>query len=114
MEGRGVQSHHAREHVREEPLGVPEKGPFALQAAELLEEGQRQHLRVREPLERAVGIGAVGVEEVVSVVDEAEEHGQSLFQASCRWSSVWVGHPRFLSLGSRMAPFLPAIHATDI
>ena len=34
-----MQSHHAREHVREEPLGVPEKGPFALQAAELLEEG---------------------------------------------------------------------------
>ena len=63
---------------------------------------------------KAVGIWGVGVEEAVSVVDEAEEHDQSLFQASRRWSSVWVGHPRFLSLGSRMAPFLPSIHATDI
>ena len=70
--------------MREEPLGIPEEGALALQAAELLEEGERDDLRVREPLERAVGIGAVGVEESVSVVDEAEEHGEGLFQASRR------------------------------
>jgi hypothetical protein len=109
-----VQSHYAREQVREEPRCVPEEGSLALQATQLLEESQRQHLRVREALERAIGIRAAGVEEVIGIIDETEQHGKSLFQVSCRWGSVWVGHPRYLSSGIRMAFVLQANLATDI
>jgi hypothetical protein len=109
-----MQIHHAREQVREEPRCVPEEGALALDAAQLLEEGERDDLGIGEPLERGVASAALWVEEEESVVDEAEEHGHGLFQARRRWGSVRVGHPRFLSLESRMAPFLPSIHATDI
>lgn len=112
-----MQSHYAREQVREEPRRVPEEGSLALQATQLLEESQRQHLRVRETLEleRATGIRAAGVvEEVVGIIDEAEQHGKSLFQLSCRWGKVRVGHPRCLSSGIRMALVLQANLATGI
>lgn len=47
-------SHYAREQVRE-PRCVPEEGSLALQAAQLLDESEGKHLRVREPLERTIG-----------------------------------------------------------
>jgi hypothetical protein len=104
VEGGRVQPHHAREEVGEEPRRVPEEGPLALHAAQLLEEGEREDLRVREPLERGVDLGP-RVEEAIGVVDEAEQHGHGLFQAGRLWGRVRVGHLLLLVAGSRMAPF---------
>ena len=55
-----------------------------------------------------------GVEESVSVVYEAKQDGQRLFQGSEGGGMLLLGYPRFLSLGVRMAPVVPSIHATDI
>ena len=109
-----MQSHYAGEQVTEESRRVPEERSLALQAAQLLEESQRQHLRVREAFERAIGIRAAGVEEAIGIIDEAEQHGKSLFQVSCRWGKVRVGHPRYLSSGIRMALVLLPNLATGI
>jgi hypothetical protein len=57
---------------------------------------------------------AVGVEQGVSVVYEAEEHGQSLFQVGERVGMLGMGDPRFLSPRVRMAPVVSSIHATYI
>jgi hypothetical protein len=56
----------------------------------------------------------VRVERGVSVIYEAEEHGQSLFQVNERGGKLGLGHPRFLSLRVRMAPVVSSIHATHI
>src|SRR3954470_16417451 len=74
---------------------------------------QRQDLRVRELLERLVALPP-RVEVSVGVVHEAEQDRDRPFQGSEGGSMLRLGHPMFLSLGSRMAPFLPSIHATDI
>ena len=66
-----MEPYHAREEVREEPLGVAQERPLALHAPQLLQEGERQHLRVREPLERSVHVPP-RVDAGVGVVDEAE------------------------------------------
>ncbi|MGF1471232.1 MAG: choice-of-anchor Q domain-containing protein, partial [Rubrobacteraceae bacterium] len=42
-----------------------------------------------------------------------EEHGECLFQGSEGGSMLRMGHPRFLSSGSRMAPFLSHTESTQ-
>src|SRR5215208_3856957 len=42
----GVHPHHARKQLREEPLGVAQKGAAGLHSSQLLEERKRDHLRV--------------------------------------------------------------------
>src|SRR5215207_690704 len=114
VEGGRVESHHPRKQVREEPLGIPQERAFALHAPKLLEQGEGDHFRVRKPLYGLVASGTVGVEQGVSVIYEAEEHGQSLFQVDERGGMLGLGHPRCLSLRVRMAPVVPSIHATLI
>ena len=60
----------------EESRRVPEEGPLALHAPELLEEGEGEDLGVREPLERSVVLSP-RVEEGIGVVDEAEQHSHA-------------------------------------
>ena len=109
-----METHHPREQVSKEPLGVAQERAFAFHTPQLLEEGEGDDLRVRESLYCLVASSAVGIEQGIGVVYEAEEHGQSLFQVGERVGMLGVGHPRFLSSGVRMAPFVPLIHATDI
>jgi hypothetical protein len=66
MERGGIQPHHTGEQVREESLSVAQEGALALDATELLEERERDDLRVREPLERLVA-SSVWVEQRVGV-----------------------------------------------
>jgi hypothetical protein len=78
-----------REELREEPLGAAQEGALALHAPKLLQECQRQELlRVRELLERCVLAVGPGVEEAVSVVDEAEN--STALTASSRDAGVGV------------------------
>ncbi len=114
MERGRVQPHHPGEQVREEPLCVPQEGAFALYTPQLLEERKRDDFRVRKALYGLVASSTVGVEQCISVVYEAEEHGQSLFQVRQRVGMLLLGHPRFLSSRVRMAPVVPSIHATHI
>ena len=109
-----VQPHHSRRQVREEPLGIPQERAFGLDATKLLQESEGDHLRVRKALYGLVASSAMGVEEAVGVIYEAEKHGQSLFQVGLRVGMLSVGHPRFLWSRVRMAPFVPSIHATHI
>jgi len=110
--GRG-EPDHAREEVREETPGVAQEGPLGLRAAQLLEQGEGERLRVRELFERLVA-APPRVEGGVGVVDEAEQDRDSPFQGGEGGGMLGSGHPRFLSAGSRMAPVVPSIHATDI
>jgi hypothetical protein len=98
-----VDSHHPREHLREEPLGIAQKLVLALYASKLLEQGEGEDLRVPEPLYGLVA-SSMGVEQGVGVVYEAEEHAQSLFQVVEGVAMLGSGHPEFLSLRVRMAP----------
>jgi hypothetical protein len=92
--------------VREEPLGVPQEGAFALNPTELLEEGKRNDLRVGEPLYGLVAAG-VGIEQRVSIVYEAEEDDDRLFRPVEASGVVLVGHPELLWSGvGRTALFL--------
>jgi hypothetical protein len=99
--------------VGEETLGVAQEGALALDAPELLEEGEREDLRVRETLERLLAPRA-WIEERVLLVYEAEQHGQGLFQGRLARGMLHLGHPRFLSPGIRMAPVLLLNRATLI
>ena len=108
-----MHSHYSGEQVREEALGVSEEGPLALHAPKLLEEGEGEDLRVRELLERPVA-PSVGVEPLVGLIDEAEKHGDRLFQGRRRRGMLDLGHPRFIWSRVRMASVLSSIHATDI
>jgi hypothetical protein len=45
-----VDSYHPRKHLREEPLGIAQKRALALYASKLLEQGEGEDFRVREPL----------------------------------------------------------------
>ncbi len=101
------------EQVREEPLGIAQEGPLALYAPKLLEKRQRQDLGVREPLERLVTLPP-RVEQRVSIVEEAEQDRDRLFQGGEGGGMLRMGHPRFLSSGIRMAPVLLPNHATLI
>src|SRR5829696_3059191 len=83
------------------------------QTSKLLEERQGYDFRVRELLERLVAVGG-GVEQRVNVIHQAEQDRDRLFQRGEGGSMLSVSHPRFLSLGVRMAPVLPSNHATDI
>ena len=65
--------------MREEPFCVAQEGALALHPSELLEKGEGDNFRVRKPLYGLVASSAVGVEQRVSVVYEAEEHAQSFF-----------------------------------
>jgi len=56
----------------------------------------------------------MGVEQGVSVVYEAEERGQSLFQVGERVGMLESGHPEFLLPSVRMALVVPSIHTTHI
>ena len=86
-----MQPRHAREEVDEEPRRVPEEGPLALHAAQLLQEGEREDLRVREPLEGLVAPPS-RVEVGVGVVDEAEQDGYGLFRSGESVGMVFLGH----------------------
>jgi hypothetical protein len=79
MERGRVKPYYSRKQVREEPLGIPQEGAFALHASQLLEERKRDDLRVRKALYGFV-VSSVGVEQCVSVVHEAEEDGEGLFR----------------------------------
>ena len=114
VEGGRVEPYYPRKQMREEPLGIPQERALALHAPKLLEEGQSDDLRIREVFEGFVALSAVGVEQRVGVIYEAEKHGESLFQVVERVGMLLLGHPRFLSLRVRMAPFVPSIHATHI
>src|SRR3712207_9031675 len=86
---------------------VPQEGAFALHPPQLLEECQSDDLRVRKPLYGFVASSATRVEQRVSVVDEAEEDGQSLFRPSEASGMVGLGHLLLLREGRLlMAPFL--------
>ena len=74
-----MKPNHTGEQVGEEPLGIAQERALALHATELLQERERDDLRVREPLEGLVA-PEVGVEGSVGVVYEAEEHGYHFFQ----------------------------------
>src|SRR5215212_10796627 len=94
------------EQVREQPLGVPQEGAFALNPTKLLEEGKRDDLRVGEPLYGLVAMG-VGIEQRVSIVYEAEEGDDRLFRSVEASGMVLVGHPELLWSGvGRRALFL--------
>ena len=116
MQRRRVQPHRAWEQVREQAsfASVAQQGSLGLYASQLLREGQGQYLGVREFLEGLVAV-PVGVEELISVVDEAEEDGHGLFQGGERVGMLGSGHPGLLWSGSgRMAYFLLSIQATHI
>ncbi len=113
VEGGRSEAEHPGEQVREEPLGVAQEGAFALDAAQLLEEGEGQDFGVREPFERSVAV-AFRIEEAVGVVDEAEQDDDRLFRPVEPWSKVSEGHLLLLVEGSRMALVLLSIHATLI
>jgi hypothetical protein len=81
-----VDSYHPRKHLREEPLGIAQKRALALYASKLLEQGEGEDFRVREPLYGLVA-SSMGVEQGVGVVYEAEE---STLRASSRWSREWL------------------------
>ena len=91
--------------MRQEALGVAQERALALDAPELLHQGQSQDLRVRESLERSVAV-PVGVEQPVRVVDEAEQHDRRLFRTVEPSGKVSVGHLLLVVEGSPMAPFL--------
>lgn len=82
--------------MRKEPAHVAQEGAAGLYAPKLLEDREGQDLRVREPLEGGISPTVVGVEPVVSVVDEAEEDGYRLFRSSEFWSKVNLSHPVLL------------------
>jgi hypothetical protein len=81
-----VDSYHPRKHLREEPLGIAQKRALTLYASKLLEQGEGEDFRVREPLYGLVA-SSMGVEQGVGVVYEAEE---STLRASSRWSGEWL------------------------
>src|SRR5215208_2780487 len=93
-----IESHHPGEQVGEEPLGVPQEGALALHPPQLLEERERDDLRVGKPLERPVTL-PVRVEEGVGVVDEAEQDGEGLFRVGEAWGMVGSGHLSLLGEG---------------
>jgi hypothetical protein len=99
-----MQSGDPGEQVCEEPLGIAQEGPFALHAPQLLEEREGKDLGVREPLERLI-TSPSRVEQGVSVVDEAEQDRDRIFQGGEVGGKLRMGHPMFLSPGIRMAPF---------
>jgi hypothetical protein len=113
MQRGGVHPLHAREQMDKEPLEVAQEGALGLHAPQLLEERQGEDLGVGELFERLVALPP-RVEQCVGVVDEAEQEGECLFQGSEGGGMLWMGHPRYLSSGSRMAFFVPSIHATHI
>jgi len=69
VQGGWVHPRNSRE-VDEEPPGVAQEGVLALDAPKLLQERQRQDLRIRKLLERLEARG-VGVEGGVGILDEA-------------------------------------------
>ncbi len=101
--------------MREEPLRVAQERAFAFHASELLEQGERDDLRFREPLEGFVASSA-GVEMGVSVVDEAEEDGEGLFRPGEAWGMVELGYLSLLPRGDYDGPLSIScrIHATHI
>lgn len=82
--------------MREEPLGLAQERALALHAAQPLQEGEGQHLRVREALGGLVAPRAARVDGTVGVVYEAEKDGRSLFREGEAWGKVVSGHPVLL------------------
>ena len=75
--------------MREKPLCIAQERAFALHASQLLEECEGHDLGVvRKALYGFVASSATRVEEAVSVVDEAEEHRESLFRVVEAWGKV--------------------------
>jgi hypothetical protein len=94
--------------------GVAQERAFALHAPQLLEERQRDDFRVREAFYGFLA-PSTGVEESVSVVEEAEEHGEGLFRLQETWGMVGLGHLSLLGEGRLRWPPIPyQIHATHI
>lgn len=113
MEGGRVQAYDAGEQVRKEPLALSQERAFALYTAKLLQKRESQNLRIREFLERLVA-RASRVDASVCVVGETEKHDHGIFRSGETWGRVSEGHLLLLVEGSRMAPVVPSIHATDI
>jgi hypothetical protein len=113
----GGQPHHHGEQLREEPsfAGIAQERALALHPSKLLEERERDDLRIRQPLEGLVASG-VGVEESVGVVYEQKR----TVRASSVWASpgVWLDRAIFRSLvrGDYDGPLSISypIHATHI
>jgi hypothetical protein len=108
-----VKPHHPGEQVREESLGIAQERALALNTSELLQERERDDLRVREPFERLIASN-MRVEELVGVVYEAEEYGYHFFQIGERGGMLRMGHLLLLVVGSGMALVLLPNHATLI
>jgi hypothetical protein len=106
VERRRVNAQHPREQMREKSLGIAQERALALDAPQLLQEGERDDLRVRKALYGLV-VPSFRIENGVRVVDEAEKHGDRFFQADELWGMLGLGHPVLLWTGrSRMASFL--------
>ena len=74
-------------------------------STQLLQEGEGDDLRAREPLEPLVAL-PVGVEQRVGIVDEAEEDGEALFRSGEPLGMVELGHLLLLREGRlRWPPF---------
>jgi hypothetical protein len=93
--------------MREEPLGVAQEGALALHPSELLQKGEGDDLRVREVFEGFVAVRSARVEGGVGVINEAEEHAQSLFQAGEGGGMLGLGQLTLLVVGSWMALSTP-------
>ena len=57
----GMELYDSREQVREKPGDLAQEGTLGLNTPKLLEEGEGDDLRVREPLERLVAPGQPGL-----------------------------------------------------
>ena len=108
-----METHDAGKQMREEPLAVPEEGTLALHAAKLLQKRLGQDLRIRELLEGLLA-RSPRVEKPVGLIGEAEKHDHGVFRSGEAWGRVSEGHLLLLVEGSRMAPFVPSLHATLI
>jgi len=93
-----VKPYHPWEQTREKPLGVSQEGALRLHASKLLQEGEGDDLRVREPLERLIA-PPVRVEQRVGIVDETEEDAQGLFRLGEALGMVGLGHLLLLREG---------------
>jgi len=93
VQGRRPKTHDPRKEVREEASGLAQEGALALHAAKLLQEGERNDLRVGELLEGLVML-RFGIEDMVSVIYEAKQNDNRplcLFQEGALLGKLGLG-----------------------
>jgi hypothetical protein len=99
-----MEAHDPREQMREEPGDFAQESALALDAPQLLEEGEEGYdLRVRELLEGLVASSS-RVEPVVGIVHWAEQNGNGLFQEGRPWGKFGSGHLKLLWAGNSDGP----------